>query len=351
MNTSASEEARKSAGRRGEALVDQYDTVLLDLDGVVYVGPDAVPGAAETVHAVLDRGIRVGYVTNNAARPPGVVAAHLVELGLPAAMEDVVTSAQAGARLLRDQLPPGACVLAVGGPGLNEALAAVGLRAVTSVDDDPQAVLQGFGPDVGWRHLAEATFALRRGIPYVATNLDLTVPTERGVGPGNGLLVEVVRRASGVDPQVAGKPERALVDESVQRLGAIRPLIVGDRLDTDIAAANRYGCDSLAVLSGVSRPVEIALAAPAERPTHLGQDVSALLAPSLEKPLTEPDGGIRVGRFVARVRAGAVELADRHVDGDPLAGLLAVAHACWSAADRGEDVDPTVALRALGLAD
>jgi HAD superfamily hydrolase (TIGR01450 family) len=291
-------------------------------------------------------GVRVGYLTNNAARPPELVAKHLRDLGLPAEAADVVTSAQAGARLLRERLPSGAAVLAVGGPGVADALAAVGLRVVQSANDDPLAVMQGYGPDVGWRDLAEATYALRRGIPYVATNLDLTVPTERGIAPGNGLLVEAVRRASGVEPVVAGKPERALVEESVERLGAHRPLIVGDRLDTDIAAANRYGCDSLAVLSGVSQPADIATAGPDLRPTYIGRDVSAVMAPDLGQPVRGDDGAVRHGEFVARVHNGVVELTG---DGDPIAGLWTVAHAAWSAADGGGTADTAAALRALGF--
>jgi HAD superfamily hydrolase (TIGR01450 family) len=332
----------------GTWLVDRYDAVLLDLDGVVYVGPDAVPGAAETIRTLLERGVRVGYLTNNAARPPATVAEHLRDLGLPARAADVVTSAEAGARLLRAGLPPGAAVLAVGGPGVADALAAAGLRAVYSADDEPVAVMQGFGRDVGWRHLAEATLALRRGIPYVATNLDLTVPTERGIAPGNGLLVEAVRRASGVEPVVAGKPEGALVEESVERLGARRPLLVGDRLDTDIAAANRYGCDSLAVLSGVSLPSDIATAEPGLRPTYVGRDLTALTEPDPGRPARSTDGSVRLGGFAAHVRNGDVELTG---DGDPLAGLLAVAHACWSAADGGNAADPAPALRVLGFAE
>lgn len=264
----------------GPALVDGYDAVLLDLDGVVYVGPAAVPGAREAIDAVRARGHRVAYLTNNASRPAAVVAAHLRELGITLDDGDVVTAAQAAAKMVADHVEPGAAVLVVGGEGLIVALRDVGLRPVSTYGDAPTAVVQGFSPDVGWRLLNEGVQAVRAGLPWVASNLDLTIPTDTGIAPGNGLLVEVIRRVTGREPMVAGKPERPLVDEAVRRIGADRPLLVGDRLDTDITAAHRYGCDSLLVLTGVTSRADLtAELAAALRPTYVGADLRALLEP------------------------------------------------------------------------
>lgn len=267
-------------GPTGTALVDDYDAVLLDLDGVVFVGPMAVPNAVDVIGTVRRGGHAVAYLTNNAARPVSAIAAHLRSLGIELEDDDVVTSAQAAARMVAELVPAGSGVLVVGGEGLIGPINDHGLRPVATYDDDPVAVVQGFSPDVGWRQLNEAVRAVRSGLPWVATNLDLTIPTATGIGPGNGLLVDVVRQVTGVEPHVAGKPEPALLEEAVRRTGARRPLLVGDRLDTDIAAANRYGCDSLLVLTGVSSRADLVDLAAELRPTFVGADLRALLGPA-----------------------------------------------------------------------
>lgn len=260
-------------------LVDGYDAVLLDLDGVVFIGPDEVPGAVDVIATLRADGHAVRYLTNNASRTAAAVATHLRGLGIELDDSDVVTAGQAAARLVADLVPAGAAVLVVGGPGLVEPVRAVGLVPVASYDDDPVAVVQGLSLDVGWRHLHEAVRAVRAGLPWVAANLDHTIPTPTGLGPGNGLLVDVVRQVTGAEPLVAGKPEPALVAEAVRRASGRRPLLVGDRLDTDIAAAARFGCDSLLVLTGVSSRADLVDIAPQLRPTYVGADLRALLAP------------------------------------------------------------------------
>ncbi|MGI3784379.1 MAG: HAD-IIA family hydrolase, partial [Janthinobacterium lividum] len=199
-------------------LIDAYDGVLFDLDGVIYLGPVAVPGAPPALAALREQQVPVGFVTNNAARTPEAVAAHLSELGIPAAKADVVTSAQAGAQLLRHDLPAGAKVLAVGGEGVQQALDEAGLTWVLSAEEEPVAVLQGYGVDLAWQDLVEASVAIHRGARWVATNDDPTRPTDRGLVPGNGAAVAAVRMAVPVDPEVAGKPYRPLLDETVARL-------------------------------------------------------------------------------------------------------------------------------------
>jgi HAD superfamily hydrolase (TIGR01450 family) len=257
-----------------------HDVALLDLDGVVYVGPEAVPYAAEALAEARSRfGMRSVFVTNNAARPPSQVAQHLVELGVPAQPGDVVTSAQAGARMLADLLAPGARVLAIGGPGVAEALAERGLVPVLSADDEPVALMQGYGPQVGWAQLAEGSLAIARDLPWVATNTDRTIPTARGRVLGNGALVAALRHASGVEPMVAGKPQPPLMKESVQRAGAVRPLVVGDRLDTDIEGAQRSQIPSMLVLTGVTDWQDALSAPPEQRPTFIGRDLRDLMRP------------------------------------------------------------------------
>jgi HAD superfamily hydrolase (TIGR01450 family) len=257
-----------------------YDVALLDLDGVVYRGEEPVPGAAEAIAAARAAGMRFAFVTNNAARTPAAVAARLAEVGVPAGADDVVTAAQAAATLLRTLVPAGARVLVTGGEGLRVATAEAGFAVVASADDAPAAVVQGYAPDLAYADLAETALAVRAGAVWVASNLDATIPTARGELPGNGALVALVAHATGRRPDAsAGKPERALHDEAVRRSGAVRPLVVGDRLDTDIEGANRVGCDSLLVLTGVTDAAALLAAPPERRPTYVARDLGALLVP------------------------------------------------------------------------
>ncbi|WP_250292060.1 HAD-IIA family hydrolase, partial [Frankia sp. CiP1_Cm_nod1] len=257
-------------------LVDVHDAALMDLDGVVYRGSEAVPHAAPAIAAARGRGMRTVFVTNNALRTPARVAERLRSFGVLAAPADVVTSAQAAARLLAGRLPRGAAVLVAGGEGLREAVRDVGLRPVTTAGEGPAAVVQGFDPAIGYARLAEAALAIQAGALWVASNTDASVPTERGLLPGNGSLVAMLRTATGAVPLVAGKPERALHEESVRRAGARSPLIVGDRLDTDIASAVRSGTPSLLVLTGVTGKGELLRAGAHYRPTYVAADLRGL---------------------------------------------------------------------------
>ncbi|MQA35064.1 HAD-IIA family hydrolase [Modestobacter roseus] len=324
----------------------EYDVALLDLDGVVYVGPAAVPGVPEALAAARDRGMQLGFVTNNAARTPAQVAAHLTELGVAAAETDVITSSQAAATVVRDLVGAGAPVLAVGGPGVAAALAAAGLRVVQRAEDGPAAVVQGYGPGVGWAELAEAVVAVRNGARHVATNTDATIPSPRGVLPGNGALVGVVSAVTGQSPVVTGKPDPAMHAECVRRTGATRPLVVGDRLDTDIEGARRAGAASLLVLTGVATPADLLAAAPDQRPDLLAADVAGLLTPH---PAVQPvDGGWRCGSWLASSAGDRLVLrsaGDGPDVGDGLDGLRALAVAHWSADERptgGDGPRPTI---------
>src|SRR6478672_7444806 len=233
-------------------LWETYDVAMLDLDGVVYVGPDAVPGAPAHLTEARAAGLHLPYVTNNASRTPDKVAAHLRELGVDADDGDVVTSAQAAARLLAEDLPAGSPVFVIGGEGLEVALAEEGLRPVQDVAEEPVAVVSGFHRDLRWSTVIAGAILVRDGLPWVASNTDMTVPTPDGPGPGNGALVGVVARFADREPVVAGKPETPLFEETLRRVGGDRPLVVGDRLDTDIEGANKVGYDSLLVMTGVT---------------------------------------------------------------------------------------------------
>lgn len=262
-----------------EPLATAYDVAVLDLDGVVYVGRAAVPGAAEALVDAEELGMHLAFITNSAARPPEEVGAHLRELGIPARDDEVVTSAQAAARMMAGLVPPGSPVYVIGGRGLEVALRERGLVPVTGLDADPVGVVEGYGPDLPWRQVINGAILVREGLPWVASNMDLTIPTPRGIGPGNGALVELVARFSGRTPLVAGKPERPLFDETILRVGGERPLMVGDRLDTDIEGARRAGWDSLLVMTGVTDVAELVAAPPHLRPSYVAADLSALHDP------------------------------------------------------------------------
>lgn len=321
-------------GSSEEALCRAYDLAMLDLDGVVYVGGKAVPGAPEHLAQARAAGMRLAFITNNASRPAERVAAHLRELGVEAGPEDVVTSAQAAARLVADRFGAGARVVSLGADGLLEALAAAGLVPV-GVDDDAVVICTGYGPDVPWSAIMRAAVRIRDGLPWVASNTDATIPTAFGVAPGHGVQVDMLRRFSGVDPVVAGKPARPLLDETVRRVGGQRPLMVGDRLDTDIEGARNVGVDSLLVLTGVSGLADLVAASEELRPTYISRDLAGL-AESHAAP--EPvDGGFGLGGWQARADDGRLVVTG---DGSPDDWWRVVAVCAWAHLDdTGEPVD------------
>ncbi|GBQ01985.1 HAD-IIA family hydrolase [Streptomyces spongiicola] len=327
------EQGRTSPGGSARALSEVYDTALLDLDGVVYAGGEPVPHAVASLGTARDGGMHLAYVTNNALRTPEAVAAHLTELGVPAEAHDVITSAQAAARLIAEQVPPGSRVLVIGGEGLRVALRERGLEPVDSADDDPAAVVQGYGgPELAWGRLAEASYAVARGVPWFASNTDLTIPGARGIAPGNGAAVEAVRIATGREPQVAGKPLPPMHRETILRTGAERPLVVGDRLDTDIEGAFNGGVDSLLVLTGVTDPAQLLRAEPRHRPTYVDEDLRGLLTGQPEVGSAGFGEGFAVGGWTASVRGDALVIEG---DGRRLDGLRALCAAAWTHAGNG----------------
>ena len=320
------------------ALARAFDVALVDLDGVAYRGAEPIDHAAASLEAARDLGMQMVFVTNNASREPESVADQLTSLGIPATSTDVMTAAQAAAAVLATRLEPGSRVLVVGGAGLRTAVRAAGLVVVDTADENPDAVVQGFAPEVSWRELAQAAYAVQRGAWYVASNRDLTLPNEHGLAPGNGALVAAVVAATGVEPVSAGKPEPTMYEMAVERSGRTRPLVVGDRLDTDLGGARAAGYPGLHVFTGVSSARDAIVAAPGERPTFLGADLRALLVPHAA-PERSADGWWVCGTSAAVVRGAALELRDRGAP--PTTDLVrAACAAVWDTVDGGAPFDP-----------
>ncbi len=304
-------------------LAKAYDTALLDLDGVVYIGDDAVPGVIGALNqAHDDYGMTLTCVTNNASRSPQRVAQHLQELGLEVTAEDVVTSAQAGATELAKLIPQGSNVFVLGSKDLAREVELVGL--IPSHDDSQiyDAMIQGYWPDMPFRMLEFAASVLQTGVPWVATNMDMTIPTPTGVAPGNGTMVTALGETVNRKPTlVAGKPETPLMQQSIDRTKAKRPIVIGDRLDTDIHGANNVGIDSLLVLSGVTTIEEI-LQAPIElRPTYLAWDASAVLT---------AQNGTEIKDQITTCGGWKVVAGDLLGQGDALDAVTAVTVAHWN---------------------
>lgn len=321
-------------------LAETADAVLLDLDGVVWRGAEAVEHASEVLATLTRAGIPPVYVTNNASRPPSVVSDQLTSLGIPTDPAHVMTASLAVTTMLHRELSPGARVLCVGGAGLHQAVANAGFEVVTSADDGPVAVVQGYGPDVGWSQLTQAAYAIEDGAAYFATNLDATLPTERGMAVGNGSLVAAVVSATGVRPISTGKPQPGIFHEAAELVGATHPVMVGDRLDTDLAGARNAGYPGLHVLTGVSQAPALLAATPTERPSFLGLDLRALL--EAHPAVTTADGHTVCRQARVRVDGDGVVLVRDDQDVQLTSGLTvtldelrALCVAFWSRADAG----------------
>jgi len=325
--------------------LDGVDLLLADLDGVVYRGSHAIPHAVESLNRASSS-CALAYVTNNASRTPESVAEQLAGFGLDVSRDDIVTSSQAAVRLLADLIPPGSRVLVVGGDGLHAELTLAGFEITESADDSPAAVIQGFAPEVGWVHLAEAAYALQgegNELPWVATNTDWTIPRARGIAPGNGTLVSAVHLAVGRLPVVAGKPETPIFQAAIARFGGTKTLFIGDRLDTDILGANRAGIESVMVLTGVDQAKQILAADPNSRPTFILENLSELDKPYPHVQVdVSPDGArvVTVGNAVVQLVGTVVSIVSK---GESTINLLrAGSAAIWGSglAIYGLNVDP-----------
>jgi len=272
----------------GRALAEAFQGVVFDLDGVIYLGDQVVPAAPAALDQVRGLGVRIAFVTNNSYRPPDLVVERLNRLGVKAAAGEVLTSAQAAVRLLggRDGLD-GVRVMVVGGPGLRQALEAAGARVVDGrAWRDAEVVAVGFDPDLTYAKVRDATLAIRAGARFVGSNPDTTLPTPEGFWPGAGATLALLRSSTGVQPEVAGKPERALLEEAAAAIGAGPYLMVGDRVDTDLDGAHRLGWSTALVLSGVTRLADLPDLVTA--PDQVLRDVGGLLDPP--GPAVRPAG-------------------------------------------------------------
>lgn len=312
------------------ALADEHDCLLMDLDGTVHRGAEPVEAA---VSALAEVTTPTFFVTNNASRTPGEVAARLRGMGFAPTARQIVTSAQCAARLLAARLRPGARVFVVGTQALAAEIRSVGLTPVGAGDDDEDivAVVQGHSPHTGWSDLARAAVLIRAGAHWVATNADVTLPTERGLVPGNGSMVAALRAATDREPVVAGKPRPAIVEHVLARGDFRAPLLIGDRLDTDIACANAAGVPSVLVCTGVSRPADLLEVPPQRRPTHLAADLRCLTRPGAATRIaSQPSWRVAIRDDVVTVASEGIWPRD-----DGLVVVRALAWALWQAGGAG----------------
>jgi len=301
-------------------LIDCYDALLLDLDGTVWMGDEPIP---HSVDALAGCATKKMYVTNNASRGPEAVAAKLEGMGFEATRYEVLTSAMAAIDMCKRELPSGK-VLVLGTESFVDLVREAGYKPVSSADDHPVAVLQGHNPETGWRELSEASLAIHNGALFFTSNLDATLPQERGMMVGNGSMVEAVVHATGVRPKSAGKPGAEMFHEAARKLGSRVPLAVGDRLNTDIAGGNAAGMDTLHVMTGVSGHHALVAAAPEERPSLIATDLRDLYAP-LES--LKPS---RQGDFSAMVKGHDVVLAGGRNDSTAMQALRTVLEVVWN---------------------
>jgi HAD superfamily hydrolase (TIGR01457 family) len=254
-------------------LADRYDALLLDLDGVLFRGAETVPGGPETLTTLRASGRRIAFVTNNSARTPEQVADTLGGHGYEAHPDEVVTSALATADLLAERGATEAYV--IGEEGIRRALTDAGVQVMDGEPATAGYVVVGWDREATYAKLRTASLLVERGARLVATNADASYPAQDGFWPGAGALLAAITTTTGAEPEIVGKPHPPLYLAALQRVGGDRPLVVGDRLETDIAGAAALGWDSLLVFSGAT---STAMAdASAIRPTYAGADVASLL--------------------------------------------------------------------------
>ena len=234
------------------------DYLIIDMDGVLYLGDQPMLGLREFIAFLRQHDIRFQLVTNNSTLTPGMYVEKMARMGVSSLSDtDVLTSSIATADYLLAQHGPGARVYAIGEEGLMDALQRAGLVLSRR---EPVAVVVGFDRDITYAKLREATLLIRSGVSFVATNPDLTLPVPEGQIPGTGTLVTAIAVASDQEPLVIGKPEPLLMEQAMARMGAVpeRTAAIGDRPETDILSAQRAGILSLLTLSGATDRARLA---------------------------------------------------------------------------------------------
>jgi HAD superfamily hydrolase (TIGR01450 family) len=258
------------------AIADLFDGLLIDLDGVVWIGHEPVPGSPETLRALLDGGKRIVFVTNNPGRLPQAYVQRLGELGVEVGLEQIVTAGVAVARLAGEAAGEGGSAFVIGAEPLREMVAATGTRLLRGEEAEAADVVvvsghKGFDYD----ELRTAKFALDHGARLFATSHDPTMPYPGGELPGTGAVLAAVEVASGKQATIAGKPERHLFELAKEAAGDGRLAMVGDRISSDIDGGRAAGLETILVLSGTTSREQAEAADPA--PDHVLDDLSALL--------------------------------------------------------------------------
>jgi HAD superfamily hydrolase (TIGR01457 family) len=272
-----SEGGGRARQRSGEALLERYAAVVLDLDGVLHRGADVIPSAPAVLSRLRERRTPVVFLTNNSSRTPDEVAQRLVGLGLDARPSEILTSGVATAAMLDAQGYGGSTAYVVGGTGVRTALRSVGIHVEDGRPQRTDLVVLGWDDQADYAKLTAASLLVERGARLIATNGDRSFPAADGLWPGAGALLAVVTTTTGAAATVVGKPAAPMFEEAARMAGHDRPLMVGDRLDTDIAGAAAAGWDSLLVLTGASKPADLTEAEAV--PTYLASSVGALLEP------------------------------------------------------------------------
>lgn len=238
---------------------DNIKALIIDMDGVLWKADTPIGDLPKTFNRIRERGLKFVFATNNGTKSSEQYVARLKNFGVEVAPWQVITSAQAAAYTLSQKFPRGTKVFMIGEDGVRLALEEKGFE-ILSIEEAPEAeaVVMGIDRAINFQKMCEATLLVRRGVPFYATNPDKTFPTPRGEIPGAGAWFSIVVTASGVEPIIAGKPFPFLMDLSLEKLGTTREetLVVGDRLETDIAAGQSAGCRTALVLSGVSTQTE-----------------------------------------------------------------------------------------------
>lgn len=279
-------------------LADEFDGLLVDLDGVVWIGREPIPGAPETLARLLEAGKRIVFVTNNPGRLPAAYAERLQGLGVAVGAERIVTAGMVAARLAGDAAGPGGSAFVIGGTPLKEMVAATGTAVLADeVGREADVVVVSGHRGFDYEELLTAKLALDRGAAFFATSHDPTMPMPGGEWPGTGSVLAAVETASGRRAEIAGKPERHLFEMALDALASdpsptsptrvsegtddvpkqprnLRVAMVGDRISSDIEGGRRAGLATILVLSGTDSE-DTAAAAP--RPDHTVADLAALL--------------------------------------------------------------------------
>ena len=321
----------------GAALAEEYDCALLDLDGTAWSGDETIEHAATSVIEAREAGMASAFVTNNAMRTPQQVTDKLNSMDFQATPDMVMTSAMDIAAIMAEELDEGSKVFVIGGAGLRLALEERGFVLVDSADEEPVAVVQGLDKKVDWALLSEGAFAIERGASFYASNLDATLPIERGQALGNGSLVRAIQHATRKRPIAGGKPEPGIYRRAGELVGAQNPLAVGDRLETDIMGAVAAGVPALHVLTGVHQARDVIRAPRGQRPTYLAIDMRGLLeahpAPKHHRDGTWTCG---VSQVAKATRSGVLTLDDVELT-EPVTisidSYRALAAAAWEYAD------------------